>query len=161
MLAGRQSSISQRRVLGAAAAIPFLPLAPVRAEPVEASSCHRDREPWDRNLGRYRALAAGAKRAAETGWFRAANDLYYRKCEDPEADHDAAFDRLDRAEDLYWRRCTEPLHESRRRRPSDTGAGPGGAENEARHHPRAPASGGRSQHGTRLLGGVGGGCGAT
>jgi SRSO17 transposase len=64
---------------------------------------------WDQRLARYHRLAARAKAAAETGWFRAANDRYYREAADPAADQEAAFARLDRAEDLYWRRCTEPL----------------------------------------------------
>jgi hypothetical protein len=61
---------TRRRVLGVAATLPFLPFAPVRAEPVEALPL-ADREAWDRNLARYRDLAARAKKAEETGWGRA------------------------------------------------------------------------------------------
>jgi hypothetical protein len=67
---------------------------------------------WDRRLAHYRRLAAAAKAAAENGWFRAANDRFYREKADPAADHKAAFARLDRAEDLYWHRCTEPMQEA-------------------------------------------------
>lgn len=61
---------TRRRILRAAASIPFLPLTLVRGGPVEALPL-ADRMAWDRNLTRYRDLAARAKRAEETGWFRA------------------------------------------------------------------------------------------
>jgi hypothetical protein len=105
---------TRRRVLCAAAALPALALpTPViaRSEATRQSSSVAN-EIWNARLSRYQALAERAKAAAETGWFRAANDRYYRACEDSEADPDAAFDRLDRAEDLDWRRCTEPLHKA-------------------------------------------------
>jgi hypothetical protein len=115
IMADRALSTSRRALLGAAAAIPFLPLsAPVRAEPVEAPLFPSPavQAEWNARLARYQALAARAKAAAETGWFRAANDRYYRESADPTADQEAAFTRLDRAEDLYWRRCTEPMEEA-------------------------------------------------
>jgi hypothetical protein len=102
---------TRRRVLRAAASIPFLPLAPARAEPVEAPTL-ADREAWDQNLARYRHLAARAKKAEETGWFRAANERWYRESADPVADHAAAFTRMRRAEDLFWHRCTAPMQEA-------------------------------------------------
>jgi len=102
---------TRRRVLRAAATIPFLPLTPVRAEPVEALPVP-DREPWDRNLARYRALAARAKKAEQTGWFRAANERFYRESADPDIDRKAAFARMTRAENLFWHRCTAPMQEA-------------------------------------------------
>jgi hypothetical protein len=114
-MADRALSTSRRALLGAAAAIPFLPLsASVQAEPVETPPFPSPavQAEWNERLARYQALAARAKAAAETGWFRAANDRYYRESADPTADQEAAFTRLDRAEDLYWRRCTEPMEEA-------------------------------------------------
>jgi hypothetical protein len=61
---------------------------------------------WTARLARYRALAARTKTAAETGWFRAANDRFNRESTTPGSD---GFARISRAEDLYWRRCTAPL----------------------------------------------------
>ena len=110
-MAGSEPSISRRRVLGAAAAIPFLPLTPVRAEPFEALPV-ADRETWDRRLARYRSLAARAKKAEETGWFRAANERFYSEMADPGTDRKAAFARMTRAENLYWHRCTAPMQEA-------------------------------------------------
>ncbi len=110
-MADRALSTSRRALLGAAAAIPFLPLqpagtGPIGGPPLPPSPALAE---WNERLTRYRHLAARAKAAAETGWFRAANDRYYRESADPAADHQAAFARLDRAEELYWRRCVEPL----------------------------------------------------
>jgi hypothetical protein len=67
---------------------------------------------WDHRLARYRRLAEAAKAAAETGWFRAANDRYNRESADPSTDRKTAFARIDRAEDLYWRRCTDPMQQA-------------------------------------------------
>lgn len=104
---------TRRRVLGAAAALPAFALpCPVRAEPVQAPSVPADRALWNERLARYLQLAARAQAAAETGWFRAANDRFYRESADPDADREAAFTRLDRAEHLYWRRCTAPLYQA-------------------------------------------------
>lgn len=111
-MAGSKPSISRRRVLGAAAAIPLLPLPPVRAESVEAPSVSADRELWDRNLARYRHLATRAKKAEETGWFRAANERWYREGADPAIDRKAAFARMIRAENLFWHRCTAPMQDA-------------------------------------------------
>lgn len=110
-MAGSEPSISRRRVLGAAAAIPLLSLTPVQAEPVEALPL-ADREAWDRNLTRYRDFAARAKKAEETGWFRAANERFYREMADPATDRKAAFARMTRAENLYWHRCTAPMQQA-------------------------------------------------
>lgn len=130
-MAGREPSISRRRILGAAAALPFVAVPKsVRAEPVEAASFSEppDKAEWTARLARYRGLAERTRAAAETGWFRAANDLYYAQCaaiaarfggeeaaaqsEEARALRKAAFRRVDRAEDLYWRRCTAPMQEA-------------------------------------------------
>jgi hypothetical protein len=100
---------TRRRVLGAAAAIPLLSLTSVRAEPVDAPP---DRQLWDCNLAHYHRLAARAKKAEETGWFRAANERFYRESADPGTDRKAAFARMTRAENLYWHRCTAPMQEA-------------------------------------------------
>ncbi|HEX8307820.1 MAG TPA: hypothetical protein VF645_05310 [Allosphingosinicella sp.] len=112
MMAGHEPSISRRRVLGAAAAIPLLPLSSVRAEPVEAPASLPDRDLWDRNLARYHRLSTRAKGAEETGWFRAANERWYRECGDPGTNRKAAFARMTRAENLFWHRCTAPMQEA-------------------------------------------------
>jgi hypothetical protein len=57
-------------------------------------------------------LAARTKAAAETGWFRAANDRFNRESATPGTDGPTAFARISRAEDLYWRRCTAPMQEA-------------------------------------------------
>jgi hypothetical protein len=83
---------------------------------------------WERRLAAYRRLAARAAEAAESGWFRAANDRFYRECaeiearfsgkdaaaqsEEASALRKAAFRRVDRAEDIYWRRCTVPMQDA-------------------------------------------------
>jgi hypothetical protein len=67
---------------------------------------------WNERLARYRRLTAQAKAAAETGWFRAANDRYTRESATPGADRKAAFARVSRAEDLYWCRCTAPMQDA-------------------------------------------------
>lgn len=124
-MAGREPSISRRRILGAAAALPLAALPAPGAEAVRASA---DRGLWETRLARYRVLAERTRAAAETGWFRAANDRYYAKCaaiaarfggeeaaaasEEAGALRRAAFRRVDRAEDLYWRRCTAPTQEA-------------------------------------------------
>lgn len=104
---------TRRSVLHAVAALPALAMPTgVRAEPFEAPPPPADRAVWNARLARYRHLAARAKAAAETGWFRAANDRFYRESADPAADRKAAFARMTRAENLYWHRCTAPLHEA-------------------------------------------------
>jgi hypothetical protein len=106
---------TRRRVLGAAAALPALALPShviARSEATRQSSATADWIIWNARLTRYRYIAARAKEAAETGWFRTANDRYYRESAEPDADREAAFTRLDRAESLYWHRYTAPLHEA-------------------------------------------------
>ncbi|HYD37454.1 MAG TPA: hypothetical protein VEA60_07565, partial [Allosphingosinicella sp.] len=112
-----QAGTTRRRVLGAAAALPALALptpviarTPVESRGTRQSGTAADRTLWNDRLARYRRLAARAQAAAETGWFRAANDRFYRESADPNADQEAAFARLDRAEDFYWYRCIAPLH---------------------------------------------------
>lgn len=108
-----QPGTTRRRILRAAASISFLPLTAVRAEPVEAAPpLFADRQLWDRNLARYRNLAARAKRVEETGWFRAANERFYREMADPGTDRKAAFAHMNRAENLYWHRCTAPMQDA-------------------------------------------------
>ena len=139
-MAAHGSSTTRRRVLGAAAALPVLAFAPstARPEPVEAgpergrrgqsfSPEHRQaRTLWNRRLAHYHRLATEAEQAATTGWFRSANDLYYREIDAiealPAAHPDqaenekrlqclrrAAFKRIAKAENAYWHRCTAPM----------------------------------------------------
>lgn len=108
-------STSRRALLGAAAALPLLPLSPtVRPEPVEGRPAllNELEALWHERLSRYRRLATRAKAVAETGWFRAANDRYNGECATPGGDRKAAFSCIDRAEDLYWRRCTDPMQKA-------------------------------------------------
>lgn len=93
-MADRALSTSRRALLGAAASLPVLAIStPVRPEPVETKSTAgqrllfpSSRTLWNQRLARYRRLAARAEAAAETGWFRAANDRYAREAADPAAD---------------------------------------------------------------------------
>jgi hypothetical protein len=57
-------------------------------------------------------LAARAKKAEETGWFRDANERFYRESTNPGTDRKAAFARMTRAENLFWHRCTSPMQEA-------------------------------------------------
>ena len=125
-MAGREPSISRRRILGAAASLPIAALAgaPADCAPVEAA----DAALWERRLATYRQLASGATQAAERGWFRAANDRYYRegaaiaarfggeeaaaRSQEASEAQAAAFGRIERAENIYWRRYIAPLHEA-------------------------------------------------
>ena len=119
-MAGREPSISRRRVLGAAAALPLMSSggAIASAAPSPSPSPSRSRRLWDRRLARYRRLAAETARAAEVGWFREANDRFDREKEaaegapDAEALRAAAWRRMDAAEDSYWHRCTAPMQEA-------------------------------------------------
>lgn len=111
-MADRALSTTRRSLLGAAASIPFLPLTPVRAEPVEAHPFTPDRVLWDRNLARYQRLAAQATKAEQTGWFKAANDRFYREMADPNTDRKSAMARMTRAENLFWHRCTAPMQKA-------------------------------------------------
>lgn len=123
-MAGDKPSISRRRVLGAAALLPVTALAaPTSANPTAA-----DPALWAHRLAWYDRLVARATAAAETGWFRAANDRYTRECGEIEARfggkeaaarseeacqlRKVAFRRMDRAEDTYWRRCTAPMQDA-------------------------------------------------
>jgi hypothetical protein len=122
-MAGREPSIPRRRVLGAAAALPIAALIPAPLLPAPA---HRGL--FDRRLARYRRTVGHARAAAETGWFRAANDRHVhdiaaitaRFGARDEADsspegtalYDAAWARLNEAEDAYWHRCTVPVHKA-------------------------------------------------
>ncbi|HEX8193515.1 MAG TPA: hypothetical protein VF552_11525 [Allosphingosinicella sp.] len=79
-MADRALSTSRRALLGAAAALPVVALAnPARAEPVEARFPAAAQNLWRERLQRYRRLAARTREAAETGFFRAANDCYTRE----------------------------------------------------------------------------------
>jgi hypothetical protein len=61
-----------------------------------------------------------ANEAAETGWFRAANDRHNREMAAiaalgdaaPKAARRTAFRRIDKAEKAYWTRCTRPVQQS-------------------------------------------------
>jgi hypothetical protein len=128
MMAGDTPSISRRRILGAAAALPFAALAAETSRAIPATGAAPDAALWNTRLAVYRRLFARARAAAETGWFRAANDLYYRQCDEiaarfggdaaaarsaeARALRKAGFRRVSRAEDLYWRRCTAPMQEA-------------------------------------------------
>lgn len=121
-MAGRVPSISRRRVLGAAAAVPVLlaggpsPAAVLETPPPDAPSPAL--RLWRRRLARYRRLAAAAEEAAERGWFREANARHDREREacrgmlDAEALRAAAWERLAAAEDAYWERCTDPMQKA-------------------------------------------------
>jgi hypothetical protein len=124
-MAGREPSTTRRRVLGAAAALPIAALLPAPVIASAAKQSSPEAETWHRRLTRYRCLAARAEQAAESGWFRAANDRHARDLaalearfgnrkkarRSPEAKalRDAIWRRLDEAEDAYWRRCACPL----------------------------------------------------
>lgn len=112
-MAERALSTSRRALLGAAASLPVLALpTAVRPERSRGAPLAADPALWTERLTRYRRLAARAEAAAETGWFRAANDRYNRAFADPSADRKTAFARVSRAEDLYWRRCTDPMQQA-------------------------------------------------
>jgi len=112
-MAAKPLSTTRRALLGAAASLPVLAF-PTSARPARnrGTPPAADQAEWNARLTRYRHLAARAEAAAETGWFRAANDRYAAECANPATDRTAAFARLDRAEDLYWRRCTAPMQEA-------------------------------------------------
>jgi hypothetical protein len=112
MMAGPKPSISRRRVLGAAAAIPILALPTGVIASAAKQSSSLAVLTWNARLARYQALAARAKKAEETGWFQAANERFYRESADPATDRKAAFARMTRAENLFWHRCTAPMQEA-------------------------------------------------
>src|SRR5687767_12798863 len=76
-MAAEPLSTTRRALLGAAVSLPVSALSQtpvpqaVRAEPVEARTFYR-------RLARYRRLAQRTREAAETGFFRRANDCYDR-----------------------------------------------------------------------------------
>lgn len=133
IMAAEPHSSTRRRVLGAAAALPVLALAGFPAS-AQATVPERGLSPspnpaqalWNRRLARYRRLHARWKAEAETGAFRAANDLYYREQAGLSARFGswekarrsrigkplcaAAFARVSAAEDAYYDRCTAPMH---------------------------------------------------
>ena len=124
-------STTRRALLGSAVALPIAALSTTaRPEPVEGLSftpvrlCAR----WDRRLARYRRLAARTREAAETGWFRAANDRYSRERADLEAGFgswEAAaatpegrklrreiFAPVAAAEEAFYESCTRPMQQA-------------------------------------------------
>jgi hypothetical protein len=142
-MATKPPTTTRRALLGAAAALPIAALAspasgvakhPGTAKPPFAPSetphpaClerSRETQRWNHRLARYTRLATSAKKAAETGWFRAANDRYNRECAAPDPTHpeeglslskaglegrQAAFARVTRAENLYYDRHAAPLY---------------------------------------------------
>ena len=139
-MAGSKPSISRRRVLGVAAALPIAALtSPViaRSGATKQSSLGFDPDldcfatlamTWKQRLARYRRIAATATEAAETGWFHEANARYDRELEAIDARFGArgtgeqpaeaktiraaAFRRVAAAEDAYWERCTAPMQEA-------------------------------------------------
>lgn len=138
-MAGPEPSTTRRALLGAAAAIPILALAPSpvigRSAATVQSSTAAGSGPdcaaslataeWNHRFGDYRRLVAEAEEAAATGWFAAANARYDRAQAEIaarfgswEAAADradgrrarrAAFRRVAKAEDGYWARCTAPM----------------------------------------------------
>jgi hypothetical protein len=125
MMADRVSSISRRRVLGAAAAFPILASLAV---PVAGLAAPPDRRLWNRRLARYLRLAAMAEEVATTGWFASANARHAsvadaikarfgsweeaRRCPEGSALCDPAWDRIEEAEGAYWDRCTAPMQKA-------------------------------------------------
>jgi hypothetical protein len=114
-------------VLGAAVALPLIgAVAPARPEPVEGLSWTSDplAARWARRLAVYRRLAARTREAAETGFFRAANDRYNRERAELEARYGsweaaaatpegsalrrAIFAPAAAAEEAFYDRCTKP-----------------------------------------------------
>lgn len=104
-MADRALSTSRRALLGAAAALPLLAVGD------GTGNSSIDSTLWNDRLARYTRLFARAQAAADTGWFRAANDRYERESGEG-ARRKAAFARVRRAEELYWRRCTVPMQQA-------------------------------------------------
>ena len=110
---------TRRTLLGAAVSLPVLSLPrPIRAVPVEAAT-------FARRLARYRRLAQRTREAAESGFFRIANDRYNRERAEVETRYgtwEAAaatyegrklrrdvFARVAAAEETFYTRCTAPM----------------------------------------------------
>jgi hypothetical protein len=121
-MAAEPLSTTRRALLGAAASLPVLSAIALR----EGGSPPLVGSTFSRRLARYRRLAARAQHAAETGFLRAAKDLYDRDRAEVEARFGsweaaaatpagrklrrAAFRRVSRAEEAFYRGCAAPLH---------------------------------------------------
>ncbi|HEX8192743.1 MAG TPA: hypothetical protein VF552_07555 [Allosphingosinicella sp.] len=123
-MAAEPFSTTRRALLGAAASLPIATLpAPAIASGAEQPTPARTL--WNRRLAAYRRLAARTKEAAETGFYRQANDRYEREqsalaarfgsWEAARASEQgrplcrAAFAQVDAAEEAYYDRCTAPM----------------------------------------------------
>ena len=137
-MAGREPSIGRRRVLGAAAGLSVCAILPssviARSGATKQSSAAPTPDPdcfprpdagvamtWERKLACYRRLAAAAREADESGWFREASLRYDREMEGlrgrertagEEARRAAAWARMSAAEEAFWERCTEPVQKA-------------------------------------------------
>jgi hypothetical protein len=129
-MAAEPLSTTRRALLGAAASLPILSLAPAHAvegaPAIARGARQRTNDPaaWTRRLSRYRRLAVRLKAEAETGFLWEANRRYDRDravinarfgsweaaLETAEGRKlgRAAFDRVNRAEEAYYDRCTAP-----------------------------------------------------
>lgn len=122
-MAAKPFSTTRRALIGAAAALPFLPLTADTS--AEASAKEEARALWNRRLADYRRLLA-AKEAEETaGAFRTASDLYdaeraaivarfgswdaARETEQGRALCRAAFTPMNAAEEAFYDDFTAPL----------------------------------------------------
>lgn len=117
-MAAEPFSTTRRTVLGAAASLPIAALPAFASGAGESPA----RTLWNRRLASYRRLHARWKEAAETGFFRAANDEYNRVYSDMLARFGswskarrsavagpvcaAAFARIDAAEEAFYHGCT-------------------------------------------------------
>ncbi|HEY0012191.1 MAG TPA: hypothetical protein VGB79_04990 [Allosphingosinicella sp.] len=117
-------STTRRALLGAAASLPIVAL-PAPTVESRAEQPTPDRTLWNRRLAAYRRLAARTREAAETGFYRQANDRYEHeqaalahRFGSWEAAHaseqgrplcDAAFAHVDAAEEAFYDRCTAPM----------------------------------------------------
>jgi len=145
-MATKPPTTTRRALLGAAAALPVAALASpalraathpgtAKAPFVPSKATHpaclergRETQRWNHRLARYTRLAESAKKAAEIGWFRAANDRYNQEIAALEGDtipahpeeglslskarlegRKAAFARVTKAENLYYDRHAAPL----------------------------------------------------
>lgn len=117
-------STTRRTLLGAAVSLPIAAL-PAAAVASTAEQHTPARTLWNRRLATYRRLAARKKEAAETGFYRQANDRYEREqaalahrfgswqaARASEAGRPlcrAAFAQVDAAEQAFYDRCTAPM----------------------------------------------------